>query len=162
MTCPFWTSVYLPIQVLSYNSLVLARQNVSITSVLTNCTLGSWKDIDVNLSLIGYKEMIWKTCFDSSWRFSTQFWVTPTSDDLNNCRRIFSKLELLETRLTFSHLFFFCWNTKCKWTFETDCTFMDTFRLVHIQHQTGKNGTLTGKDAIRKYLVSFSLNVFFA
>ena len=29
------------IQVLQYNSLVVARQNVPITSVLTNCTLGS-------------------------------------------------------------------------------------------------------------------------
>ena len=52
-----------PIQVLSYNSLVIARQNVPITSILTNCTLGSWQDFDFNLSLIDSKEMIWKTCF---------------------------------------------------------------------------------------------------
>ena len=51
------------IQVLQYNSLVVAHQNVPITSVLTNCTLGSWKDFDVDLSLIGSNEMIWKTCF---------------------------------------------------------------------------------------------------
>ena len=44
------------IQVLAYNSLVVARQNVPITSILTNCTLGSWKDFDVDLSLIGPKK----------------------------------------------------------------------------------------------------------
>ena len=53
------------IQVLSYNSLVFARQNVPITWILTNFTLGSWKDFDVDLSLIGSKEMIWKTCFET-------------------------------------------------------------------------------------------------
>ena len=46
-----------------YKSLVVARQNVPITPVLTNCTLGAWKDFDVDLSLIGSEEMIWKTCF---------------------------------------------------------------------------------------------------
>ena len=44
-------------------SLVVARQNVPITSILTNCVLGSWKDFDVDILLIGSKEMIWKTCF---------------------------------------------------------------------------------------------------
>ena len=53
------------IQVLSDNSLVVADQNVPITSILTNCTLGSWKDFDVDLSLIGSKEVIWKTCYDT-------------------------------------------------------------------------------------------------
>ena len=57
---------YSPIQVLSYNSLVVARQNVPITSILTNCTLDSWKDFDVDLSLIASKEITWKTCFASN------------------------------------------------------------------------------------------------
>ena len=58
------------IQVLSYNSLVVAYQNVPITSILTNYTLGSWKDFDVDLSLIGSKEIIWKICYD--WNTTSQ------------------------------------------------------------------------------------------
>ena len=52
-----------------YNSLVVACQNVPTTSVLTNFTLGSWKDFDVGLSLIGSKELTWKTSFDSTQRW---------------------------------------------------------------------------------------------
>ena len=49
------------------NSLVVARQNVPITLILTNFTLGPWKDYDVDLLLIGSKEyvkkkpVLWKT-----------------------------------------------------------------------------------------------------
>ena len=50
-----------PIQVMWFNSLVVSRQNQPIMSILTNFTLRSWKDFDVGLSLIGSKEMIWKT-----------------------------------------------------------------------------------------------------
>ena len=46
-----------------YNSLLVAHQNVPITAILTDFTLGSWKDFDVGLLLIGSKEMIWITCF---------------------------------------------------------------------------------------------------
>ena len=42
-----------------FNSPVTAPQNVPIA----NFTQGSWKDFDVHLSLIGCKEMIWKTLF---------------------------------------------------------------------------------------------------
>ena len=44
------------------------HQNVDlpIMSILTNCTLGSWKDFDVDLSLIGSEEMIRKTYFDTT------------------------------------------------------------------------------------------------
>ena len=52
------------ILVLSYNSLLVSRQNVPITSILANCTLFSWNDFDVDLFLIGSKEIIWKTCFE--------------------------------------------------------------------------------------------------
>ena len=56
-------STFKSIQVFLYNSLGVARQNVPITSILANYTLGSWKDFDVNLSLIGSKDMIWKTFY---------------------------------------------------------------------------------------------------
>ena len=36
-------------------------QNVPITSILSDFTLGSWKDFDVGLSLIGSKEIIWNS-----------------------------------------------------------------------------------------------------
>ena len=62
-TLPVLTFLMSSIQVLSYDSLVVALQNVPITSILTNHTLGSWRGFDVNLSLIGSKEMIWKTCY---------------------------------------------------------------------------------------------------
>ena len=48
------------------NSLVAARQNVPITSILTDFALASWEDFDVGLSLIGSEEMIWITYFDNS------------------------------------------------------------------------------------------------
>ena len=63
----FWFFFYFSFnrfKFLSYNFLVVVRQNVPITSILADCTLGSWKDFDINLSLIGSKEMIWKTCYD--------------------------------------------------------------------------------------------------
>ena len=44
------------IQVMWYDSVVVGRQNVQITSILTDFTLGSWKDFDVGLSLIGSKK----------------------------------------------------------------------------------------------------------
>ena len=53
-----------PIQVVRYNSLIVACQNVPITSILTDFALGSWKYTDVGLWLTGSKEMIWKTSFD--------------------------------------------------------------------------------------------------
>ena len=53
----------LAIQILSYNSLFVAYQNLPITSNFTDCTLGWWKDFDIDLSPIGSKEMIWKTCY---------------------------------------------------------------------------------------------------
>ena len=40
--------------------------NVPITSILTDFTQGSWKDFDVDLSLIGSTEMIWKTSFETT------------------------------------------------------------------------------------------------
>ena len=49
------------IQVVWYDSLVVARQNVPITSILTDFISGSWKDFDGALSLIGSKEIIWIT-----------------------------------------------------------------------------------------------------
>ena len=58
-----WQDLQFTIQVLWCNSLVDARQNLPITSIFTEFTLGSWKDFDVGLSLIGSKEMIWKTSF---------------------------------------------------------------------------------------------------
>ena len=61
-----WVYGQFQIQVLSYSSFVVARQNEPITSILTNCTLGPWKDFDIDLWLIGSKEMIWKTCYDFS------------------------------------------------------------------------------------------------
>ena len=51
------------IQVVRYDSLVFARQNMPITSTLTDFTLGSWKYFDVSFSLIGSKEMEWITSF---------------------------------------------------------------------------------------------------
>ena len=41
-----------------YNSLVVARQNMPITSIHTDFTLGSWKDFDVDLKLISSKEIV--------------------------------------------------------------------------------------------------------
>ena len=43
------------IQVLWYNYLVIARQNVQIASILTDFRLGSRKDFDAALPLIGSK-----------------------------------------------------------------------------------------------------------
>ena len=52
------------IQVMWYNSRVVARKNVPITSTFTDFILGSLKDFEVTLSLIGSKEMIWITYLD--------------------------------------------------------------------------------------------------
>ena len=84
---------YGTIQVLSYNSLVIARQNVPITSILTNCTLGSWKDFDVDFSVIGSKEMIWKTSYECIWLWN-YVWngIIVIRSEHNGCRR-FSKFR---------------------------------------------------------------------
>ena len=42
---------------------VMANQNVPITSIFTDFTLGSWEDFDVGLTLIGSKEIMWITFF---------------------------------------------------------------------------------------------------
>ena len=52
--------------ILWYNSLFVCHQNVPITSILTDFTLVSWKDFDVNFLLIGSKEMIWISSFGSA------------------------------------------------------------------------------------------------
>ena len=51
------------IQVMQFNSTVIAHQIAPITSILTESMLGSWKEFDVGLSLIGSKEITCKTSF---------------------------------------------------------------------------------------------------
>ena len=61
-------------EVMWYNSLVVARQNVQITSILSDFTLGSWTNFDVSLSLI------WMTFgrlypTDHTVRLANPFWI---------------------------------------------------------------------------------------
>ena len=46
-----WENIF--IQAIWYNSIIVACPNVPITSILTDFSLGSWKDFDVGLLLIG-------------------------------------------------------------------------------------------------------------
>ena len=56
----------LSIQVMRYNSLIVAGQNVPVTSIF-HFTLTSSKDFEVGLSLIDSKEMIWITSYEYCW-----------------------------------------------------------------------------------------------
>ena len=53
------------------SSVVVACQNVPITSTFTDFTAGPWKDFDVDRSLIGSTDLIWITYFVTP----TLFWV---------------------------------------------------------------------------------------
>ena len=73
------------IQVIRYNSLIIARQNVLVTSVLSNFILDLWKDFCVGLSLIDSKETIWKNSFGVPKNYNSYcyiwvkfYWITIT------------------------------------------------------------------------------------
>ena len=54
-----WKTFLPSIQVMWHMSLIVSRQNVSITSIITGFTLSLWKYFDVSLLLIGSAEMMW-------------------------------------------------------------------------------------------------------
>ena len=66
------------IQAMWYNSLIVARQNVPIMPILTDFRLGLWKDLNVDLYLIGSKEIIRITSFRKlklfKWQESPSAW----------------------------------------------------------------------------------------
>ena len=87
-----------PIQVMWYNSLIIDRQNLPITSILTEFTLGSWKDFDVGLLLIGSKEMLRITSF----KLNSNLFVDISLDKFRIIFRCFMKSQISK-KLFFLH-----------------------------------------------------------
>ena len=80
--CSLWYRVKTYRFKLCDNSLFIAHQNEPIRFILTNCTLGSLKDFDVGLSLVGSQEILWDNLFRSTCYGTELFGIKASAAEL--------------------------------------------------------------------------------